>query len=106
LINFPNFFKESCRYEALENRETCRHWIDYEIYDSLNEELKERYLNQFPIPMFISCKKSDEKKFSWRVHCKANHKDMQHQCIVDCCEFYPKTIKHMKKITKNAGLTK
>jgi hypothetical protein len=77
----------------LKNRETCRHWIDYEIYDYLTDELKEKYLGQFEVPQFAVI--PSEKKYT--VCCKANKYDSLGLYRCDCTKKYPKTLKQFKK---------
>jgi hypothetical protein len=83
------YFIEDYKYRMIELRETCHHWIDYEILDALQEELKQKYIDQFEIPTLIY--RSEEKKFS--IECKSNHLDAMCYMRCDCSEYYPKTLK-------------
>ncbi len=95
------YFKELVTSCLLENRETCRHWIDYKIYDSLSEDLKKIYILQFPLPRFALSKSSGEDDFSFKVHCKASHVDSHDMGTCDCTPTYKKSMKKLyKKIKK------
>lgn len=74
-------------------RETCPHWIDYEILDALPENLKQKYINQFFPPHFVMVPHGD--KYVPKLQCLANHHDCMHKNIVDCTEHYPKTMQWM-----------
>jgi len=80
----------------LENRETCHHWINFEIYDALNDSLKEIYVDQFTIPR-LSWWQNGEKI---EVICKANHLDNLNLAVCKCTEQYPKSGEEIKKILK------
>jgi|ERR1700754_8067 len=91
------FIREAVKMNALENRETCHHWIDFEIYDSLSEDLQKKYLEQFDLPSFIL--RFEDKKM--RVNCRTNHLDSPSQYSCDCSEKYPKTLKFIKEEIMN-----
>jgi hypothetical protein len=83
---------------SIDFRERCHHWIDYEIYDSLDDELKKRYIEQFPLPKlnFVM-----EKEFyTPKIMCKANHMDSYEKNYCDCSDKYNKTLKRLKKILR------
>lgn len=99
-LNLPlhNYLQDSFRDEIIENRETCSHFIDYEIYDSLTDRLKEKYVKQFPVPQFIYY--HNDKKLG--VRCQDNHNDLPQFNSCDCTEFYKKTLKNMlDRFTQN-----
>ena len=89
----PNFMEESFKKIVLENRETCHHWIDYEIYDALNAELQKKYVDQFDFPnLFVGLTESRED----HVWCKANHKDRYEFCMKDCSSNYSKSLENIR----------
>lgn len=97
---FKNNFEEEVNSSAIHNRETCHHWIDYEIYDALPEDLKNKYISQFPLPQVALNKLPEDKEYALSILCKANHKDKPYQNIVNCKECYKKTLKSFQKKLK------
>jgi hypothetical protein len=85
---------------ALSNRETCHHWIDYEIYDCLSSGLKSKYIEQFDMPRIVHAKSKDEEKFKLKILCRANNKDKSLIMICDCSKKYKKTLKQLVKSFK------
>lgn len=99
---FENFIKLHNIDNALINRETCPHWIDFEIYDSLDDRLKKVYLEQFKFPEFSYMPNAKENvKFAMR--CRANHNDLPSKNYCDCSEHYKKTIELFSRL--NGGFT-
>jgi ferredoxin len=80
-------------YEALqigkEIGETCRHWLDFDIYDYLPPELKDRYFNQCNLPEVIYRAIDD----SWCVRCKPCDLDL----AISCTHTFPKIAETIKK---------
>jgi len=94
-----NYLARSFLKEIIENRETCKHFINYEIYDALPQSLKDTYIEQFPCPDF--CFNPAFTKSS--VLCRANHKDNPSVCTCDCTEHYALTLeKFSKRFTERA----
>lgn len=80
---------------AFRHRETCPHWINYEILDALPEPLKQKYINQFSPAQFVMALENG--KYVPKLRCLASHHDCMHKNIVDCSEHYPKTMEEMNK---------
>lgn len=89
--------REQVKSKALEKRETCHHWINFEIYDYLSKDLKQKYLDQFDLPNFIY--DFNERKMSGM--CRANHLDSPSECRCDCSDKYPATLKFIKEEIMN-----
>ncbi len=85
-------FVELAKLRALKNKETCPHWIDYEIYESLPEGLAEKYLEQFDFPTICISKGSGESSFSTKILCKPRDRDPPQVCSIDCSACYPVTL--------------
>lgn len=80
---------------AIKKRETCHHWIDFEIYDALPDNLKQKYIEQFQVPRVIYFPFGTQSK--WKMECKANHLDDLRRFTIDCTKCYKKTIKSIIK---------
>lgn len=92
-----NYFKR----QAILNKETCHHWIDFEIYEELSEYGKKKYLDNLEVP-FIGWEINNPIKFT--IMCRANKKDDLCCGTCDCTKKYKKTIKDLKKIYKGHPL--
>ena len=88
-MNYSDYLGEIIQMKSLEFRETCRHGVDYDIYDSLNNELKIKYAKQFHHQIVVV------KDGELSLRCKANHLDKISDCWCDCSENYPKTIEYL-----------
>ncbi len=78
---------------ATHNRETCEHFIDYEILDSLpTDELKEKYMLQLINFEVIIRPQTDSKEATIQICCfeKLRHNKK------DCSACYEKTIKDLR----------
>ena|ERR1700754_302684 len=92
-----NWLRVTVKMKALEARETCHHWINFEIYDSLSEDLQLKYLEQFDLPSFIL----RFGEIQLVVSCRANHLDSPSACRCDCSEKYPQTLKFIREEIMN-----
>jgi hypothetical protein len=72
----------------LEQRETCEHFINYEIYDLLTKRLQKIYLEKFDTPEVIYG--AHDNKLFMKCRGKYYH-------TYDCSECYKKTIEELKK---------
>ena len=86
------YFVEKFIHECIENRETCPHWIDYQVYDSVPEEVKKIYIDQFDQPRFYMVRSPGKDDFKNRIICRANHKDDICKVTCDCTSHYEKTL--------------
>ncbi len=86
-------FQKDIKRKAIEKREACHHWINFEIFDFLPENLQEKYLEHFEFPFIIYG--FDDK--SLKVLCRANHFDKPNECRCDCSEKYSETIKFIRE---------
>ncbi len=80
---------------SIDLKERCHHWIDYDIYDSLDDELKLKYIDQFPLPKinFVM----EKELYTPKIICKANHLDSPEKYYCDCSDKYNKTLHNLKK---------
>ena len=91
-MHYSEYLNEVIKVKSLEFRETCRHSIDYDIYDYLNDELKIKYANQFHYKIVLV------RDGEVSLRCKANHLDKISDCWCDCSENYPQTIEHISSL--------
>lgn len=95
LIPSIDFFVQSkIMALATHNRETCEHFIDYEILDALpTEELKEKYILQLINFEVIIRPQTDSKEASIHIYCfeKLLHNKK------DCSACYEKTLQDLKE---------
>jgi len=89
----PHFLQDDFIQTTIEFREGCRHWIDYEIYDALDEALKQKYIDRLSIPSVIYNPVENE----CYVRCRPNSSDWIGSCICDCSKSYPKTLEKYKQ---------
>lgn len=90
-------FVELAKLRALKNKETCPHWIDYEIYEYLPEGLAEKYLEQFDFPTICLSKGHGQEDFSRKALCKAKDRDPKGTVTIDCSCCYPRTLENLFK---------
>ncbi len=104
LSRFSKYAKYEFHEIALKNRETCHHWIDYEIYDALDERLKQKYIESVgEIELYFRPEYLLEKAHIG-VRCRANNKDEYHISTCDCSENYKKTCNEILTHIKENGL--
>lgn len=95
-MNYIYYYLNSERFKtSIDFRERCHHWIDYEIYDSLDDELKQRYIDQFPLPNLHFVMENEF--YTPKMMCKANHLDTPEKNFCDCSDKYKKTLKKLKQ---------
>lgn len=92
-----NYLEEATKHLMIEFGETCPHWIDYEIYYNLREDLREKYSNQFSGLEIIYMPAYENQKPKVEIRCRANNFYQPH---CDCSKHYPKTIKCILKQIK------
>lgn len=97
-------FNHSFKNLAMKNRETCHHWIDYEIYESLSDALKEKYLNSFNEHKICWTPPCLDKSSKINVKCKSNDKDRISEYFHECTECYTKTCDQLLKHLQEQGL--
>lgn len=99
---FANSFNLLITQTALENKETCHHWIDYEIYQKLTKLLKIKYIKQFETPQLLYQPPFADQPETINIRCRCNHLDSyNNNNMTLCTEFYPKTIEQLKERFKN-----
>jgi len=86
---FYDTFKEYFRDLTISFNEACPHWIDYDIYELLPDNLRKDYVNQFKIPSVIF--RPFDKKVM--VECKMNPKEFPYKIKSECSRFYPNSTK-------------
>jgi hypothetical protein len=104
LVNFPFEIEKILSRDMVSYRETCPHWIDYEILDALPDHLKERYIDRFKLPeicisppnVTVKIKCPGESGYGFDRH--------------DCSNHYPKSCEKIKEtfesMCKNSVLKK
>lgn len=79
--------KNAFTHYAISFKETCHHWIDYQIFEALPFELRKRYVDQFDIPVVTKARFSNEEDLKVVVRCRANYKDPLNYGLNACgCE--------------------
>ena len=101
-MNPEIYMRERTKVSVIDHRETCHHFINYEIYDSLNEELKEKYIDQFKPFELVMCP-SDSEEVKLKIICFANHHDCMSKFRVDCSESYKETLNSLRSDLKEKG---
>lgn len=87
------FYSRKIMGIAVKNRETCEHFIDYEVFDALpTDELKKKYMLQLINFELIIRPPTDEKELLIEILCFKKIDGKRQSC--GCC--YEKTIQDLK----------
>lgn len=89
------WLEEMLTDKMLRNRETCEHWVDYEIYDALPDHLKERYVSKLKFPsIYVTCN-SSKNDCKVLIECKVDPLKNGGKLRCDCAANYPKTAEYL-----------